>query len=175
MLDVPVDIRERIYGDMRRATVLDRFALPDGITTLPEAIPFTIQEAVSEEGDPLPPEEAARNLAARLEQVRSVPTEGGRDPLGVRVTVDLEMEGLRGENLLLYWRLLPAGGTTPVPDVFAQATPAFRLTPGSELDSATLDVWVPLPEAPGPYAVDLLVMHEAPSAPLESFRSEPFD
>lgn len=63
----------------------------------------------------------------------------------------------------------------PVPDLWAQATPAFRLTPGTTLDSASVDVWVPLPRAQGPYVLDFLVIHDPQEAPLESFRSDPFD
>jgi hypothetical protein len=62
-----------------------------------------------------------------------------------------------------------------VPEDWAQATPACRLTPGTELDSASLDTWVPLPTATGPYQVDVLVVHEASQARLGSFRTVPFD
>ena len=83
----------------------------------------------------------ARNLTARLEQMRSVPQEGRRDPLGVRVTVDLELQGLRGVDLY----------------------------------SASVDAWVPLPEAPGPYRLELLVTDGTAAATLDNLHSEPFD
>jgi hypothetical protein len=130
--------------------------------------------AADQNGHPLPVQEAARNLAARLEQARSVPNQGKRDALGVRVSVNLELRGLRGVDLYLYWRLLSAG-SNPVPQNLAAATPAYVITAGTDLDSASVDDWVPLPEDPGPYKVELLVTDGTDAAPLDSFRSEPFD
>jgi hypothetical protein len=175
ILDVPIDVREQLNDAIVSSPVLEGFVLPDDLPDIPGLVAFALQNAVGEQGQPIPTEEAAQNLSARLERVRTVPSGGRRNPLGVRATVDLEMEGLRGVDLFLYWRLQSAGGATPVPDLWAQATPAFRLTPGTTLDSASVDVWVPLPRAQGPYVLDFLVIHDPQEAPLESFRSDPFD
>jgi hypothetical protein len=181
ILDVPADVRDRFNEALHAAPDLRHVALPSEVLQAPADDPgdgtvlYAQRWAVDPNGDPLPVEEAARNLAAQLEQVRSVPNEGKRDPVGVRVTVDLELEGLRGVDVYLYWRLLSAGGSNPVPEDLAVATPAFMITPGTDLDSASVDAWVPLPEDPGPYELELLVTDGTDAAPLDSFRSEPFD
>jgi hypothetical protein len=177
ILDVPTDVRNRFNNALHAAPELREFALPPELVPGPNppGVAFAWASGTDKNGDPLPVEEAARNLAAELQQVRSVPNEGKRDPVGVRVTVDLELQGLRGVHLYLYWRLLPAGGPNPVPDVLAAATPAFMITAGSDLDSASVDVWVPLPKDPGPYQLELLATEGTDAAPLDSFHSAPFN
>jgi hypothetical protein len=121
-----------------------------------------------------PVEKAAEQVAASLEQVRSVAKQGKRDPLGVRLNVDLELQGLRGVDLYVYWHLLPSG-PSPVPSELAVPTPAVKITPGTDLDSAAVDAWVPLPVASGPYKAELLVTDGTHADPLDRSTSEPFD
>jgi hypothetical protein len=63
---------------------------------------------VDDQGRPLPPAVSAAKLAARLNAGRSVPFQAKSaklDPVGALVTVNVEFEGLRGQSLLLFWRL----------------------------------------------------------------------
>jgi hypothetical protein len=170
-------LRDRLLDEIRVQPALDRFVLPGDPPDPPppglRPVPFLAQDAVDEHGDPVPPEVAAQRLVARLETVRSLPTPEGLDPLGVRTTVNLEVEGLRGEALLLYWRLV-ADGAAPIPAEWLSWVPAYELTAGTERDTATVSVWVPLPEAPGPYRAELVVMHEPENSPLTSHLTESF-
>ena len=180
MLDVSSETRKQLNVALSASPELNSFVLPEKLLAAPftrpgrgrvlPADPF----AADQNGHALPVQEAARNLADRLEQVRSLPNQGKRDALGVRVSVDLELQGLRGVDLYLYWRLLPAG-SNPVPENLAVATPACMITAGTDRDFASVSDWVPLPEDPGPYKVELLVTDGTDAAPLDSLSSEPFD
>jgi hypothetical protein len=79
---------------------------------------------------------------------------GQLDLLGVRATVNMELEGLRGESLVLYWRFSRTWGATPLSAMWAQVTPAFLLKPGTQLDSASVDIWISLPDQVGPFVLD---------------------
>jgi hypothetical protein len=87
----------------------------------------------------------------------------------------MELEGLRGESLALYWRLSPTNGAAPLPAAWAEAIPACLLRPGTQLDSASVDIWVPLPDAPGPFLLDVILTHQPEGARLTNMRTEQFD
>src|SRR4051794_25373851 len=58
-------------------------------------------------------------------------------------------------------------GEAVEPSQFAQSP--CRLIPSTERDSGSLDIWVPLPEAAGPYQMDLYVTSEGDlNVPLTS-------
>jgi hypothetical protein len=164
--------------------VLGRFALPEFPSVPPQSEPnapdlrsriiaITIVDAVDENGSPVPPQKAAEQLAARLATVRSTPTREGQDPLGMRLTVNLEIEGLRDQTLLLYWRLVQ-GGPAPVPGAWAEWIPAAELIATSERDGGVATIWVPLPEEPGPYRAEVVLIQESSNAQLNSQLTEPF-
>jgi hypothetical protein len=50
--------------------------------------------------------------------------------------------------------------------------PACRLVPGTDLDTASVDIWIPLPDASGPFVLDLYIATETTA--LTSYRTEPF-
>ena len=130
-----------------------------------------------DQGRPLPPEVAAAKLAAKLNTGRSVPFQGKSaklDPVGALVTVNMELEGLRHRSLLLFWRLFPANGAAPLPQGWWKTTVAYRITPGTDHDSASLDMWVPLPKAQEPYTLDLIVALESNGARLASYETATF-
>ncbi|WP_175551889.1 hypothetical protein [Geodermatophilus amargosae] len=130
------------------------------------------QDIVDPQGEFLPAPEAAERLAARLEDVRNEPKQGKRDLLGVRVAVNLEVQGLLDEPLVLFSRLIPAEGTV-IPEIWAQAMPICWFVANTEDDVGTLDVWVPLPEAAGLYQIDLIIAKpNALDVPLTSKRTE---
>ena len=132
---------------------------------------------VDDQGRPLPPAVSAAKLAARLNAGRSVPFQAKSaklDPVGALVTVNVEFEGLRGQSLLLFWRLFPADGALPLPKGWWKTTVAYRLTPGTDHDSASLDMWVPLPKARGPYTLDVILALESNGARLASYETADF-
>jgi hypothetical protein len=138
-----------------------------------ESFPLEDTELVDAEGDPVPPAVAAEALAARLADVRSAPQGGRLDLVGARARVDLVLEGLEGEPVLLYWQLLPAGATS-LPAGWWGATPSHRITATTASDTGTVTPWVPLPEAPGPYKLELLLVLEEGLVPLDSVTTGPF-
>lgn len=131
-----------------------------------------VYSALGEEGDQLAADEAARRLSARLEKVRSRQSGDQRDLLGAEATVDVELEGLRGTPLLLFWQLVPVGAQ--VPSDWSTAVVAYRLTPGTDRDVASLPVWVPLPAAKGLYHLRLYLEHEEEDRILDTHLTEPF-
>lgn len=167
------------------AEVLPRLeeAAPDYDLHLPE--PSRIQAgfptlalveaaSVDEEGNPLPPDEAARRVVEVLGETRTQPQEGKQEPLGVLLDVNCDLQGLRGRPVVLTWEIFQAGGSAPLLGEWLRTTPAYRLRPTTEHDSASVDLWVPLPKEPGPYVVRLsLALDGGPT--LHSAISEPFD
>ena len=105
----------------------------------------------------------------------TAPHEGQLDLLGMRATVNMELEGLRGESLALYWRLSPATGAAPLPAAWGQAMPACLLRPSTQLDSASVDIWLPLPDAPGPFLLDFILTEQPEGARLTNARTDPFN
>jgi hypothetical protein len=105
----------------------------------------------------------------------TAPHEGQLDLLGMRATVNMELEGLRGESLALYWRLSPATGAAPLPAAWGQAMPACLLRPSTQLDSASVDIWRPLPDAPGPFLLDFILTEQPEGARLTNARTDPFN
>ena len=136
-----------------------------------------LTDIVDDEGRPLPPAVAAAKLAARLTTGRSAPSQDKSaklDPVGALVTVNIELGGLRSQSLLLFWRLFPTNGTLPLPKGWWKTTVAYRLTPGTDQDSASLDMWVPLPKARGSYTVDMILALESNGARLASYETAAF-
>jgi hypothetical protein len=86
----------------------------------------------------------------------------------------MDLQGLRGQHLLLFWRLFPADGTRPLPHGWWKTTVAYRLTPGTDHDSASLDMWVPVPKAKGPYTINLIMALESNDARLASYDTAAF-
>jgi hypothetical protein len=144
-----------------------------GEVSMPPPVPAPGNARLDDQGQPAPPEVAAERLAESLEGVRSVRTEDKIDPVGIRATVSLEIEGMRGRTLALYWRLSAAPGGTALPTEWATPVPACRLVPGTDLDTASIDVWIPLPDSSGPFLLDFYVATE--TAALTSYRTEAFD
>ena len=174
VLRLPPSVRDHFYEEIVADPALAEYALPPHLPG--ESVVFICwgSNVVGKDGQPVPPAQAAQQFAARLADVRTQPVEGRLDPLGVRVTVDMEIEGLRDQPLLLYWRMVPAGGTTPLAPDWGRPTASYIVTAGTERDTATIEVWVPLPEAAGPYELDLLVGEQSAGLPLASYRTDAF-
>jgi hypothetical protein len=135
-------------------------------------------------GDPVPPEVAAERVVQLLKDARS--TEGGQpeggqpeggqpegEPLGVVISADLELAGLRGKPVLLSWSMWQQGGKKRLYGNWLNRNLAYRLEATTDRDTTTLDLWVPLPKSPGPYFIRVNLT--AGKAPLASADSPPFD
>lgn len=179
ILEISPDERHRLLQDMLKQPALDGYDLPklpaenaddDQIVE----VPLTVGETLGSDGKPLSPKRAAAKLAAKLDAGRSVQHKGRRDPVGALVTFNLELDGLRGRPLLLYWRMFRVDGSLP-PKGWRKLTLAYRLTPGTEHDTANFDMWVPLPRARGPYTVDLILATEGKGARLAGYSTHRFD
>jgi hypothetical protein len=105
------------------------------------------------DGEPLDPQQAADAVVAVFAQARTEPV--SHDALGMMVTADLQVVGLRGQPLVLSWSLLRAGGKTPLPAAWRGTTTSSRLVPSTDSDTGVSEVWVPLPRADGSYVAQL--------------------
>jgi hypothetical protein len=137
-------------------------------------------QAVSPDGKLVEPEVAAERLVELLHKTRT----GGNgspagnrpasEPLGVLVTVNLELIGLRDQEVQLTWSMLAARGAKKrLYGDWLNDNLAYRLKAGSNRDTAFQYIWIPLPKPPGPYFVRVELT--ANGAPLKSEASDPFD
>ena len=125
-------------------------------------------------GDPVPPDVAAERVVQLLKGARS--TGGGQpggEPLGVVISADLELAGLRGKPVLLSWSMWQQGGKKRLYGNWLNRNLAYRLEATTDRDTTTVDLWVPLPKSPGPYFIRVNLT--AGKAPLASADSPPFD
>lgn len=138
------------------------------IGSAPEVV---LGNAVDSEGKPVDPAVAADRVAKLLRGTRS--TSRDDEPLGAVVSADVELAGLRGRSVLLSWSMWQKGGDVRLHGEWLNSNLAYRLEPTTDKDTATVDLWVPLPKQPGPYfvRVDLHVDRTR----LASSDSEPFD
>ncbi len=187
MLSLPADVLDRFAERMVRQEPLREFHLPDHLRTVtvttvgdpaevvaPSPL-VALVDPVDEQGRTVRPATAARRLADRLSATRAERRDDGRkDPVGALVSVDMDLEGLRGQRLLLFWRLFPEAGTRPLPRAWSRPTVAYQLEPGTEHDTASVDLWVPLPRGRGSYVVNLVLTTED-GARLASADTDPVD
>ena len=129
--------------------------------------------------DGVAPEDAAEQIAALLREARRTGAQDpggglpGGEPLGVVVGADIELIGLRDRPVLVSWEMWQQGGGTRLYGEWLNTNLAYRLEAKTDHDSTTVDLWVPLPEPPGPYFIRLLLTAE--ESPLASADSEPFN
>lgn len=121
------------------------------------------------DGNPLPTEQAVEKVVAFFEHVRKG---ADADPVGAHLTVDLELTGLRDRTVILSWEIFQKGGGEPLLQEWLSAKPAVRLTPSTDRDSGSVDLWIPVPEDQGKYFVQLELSVDGAS--LESAVSMPF-
>jgi hypothetical protein len=119
------------------------------------------------------PQMAARRLVGIFGKTRMHQTDQGKlDPLGVVVTANLRVEGLRDEEVDISWRLTGrAKGRTPYSRWFKEVL-AARFTASALSDGTSVDIWVPMPKRPGKYVVRVTIKHG--DTPLIAKKSEPF-
>ncbi|HEY7597010.1 MAG TPA: hypothetical protein VH969_27940 [Actinophytocola sp.] len=101
-------------------------------------------------GEPVLPKVAAQRIVKIFRDARQ---DSAKQPTGVLVSVDLELVGLRGKTLLLSWSMWRSGDGAQLHDEWLNTYLAYQLEPTTEHDTTTVDLWVPLPAAPGPYYI----------------------
>jgi hypothetical protein len=130
-----------------------------------------IGHALDLEGNPVAPGVAAERVVKVLKDAR---TAQRKEPLGVVVSVDVELAGLRDKPVLLSWSMWQKNGTTRrLYGNWLNRNLAYRLKASTDRDTATLDLWIPLPKPPGPYFVRMQLT--ASGSARASTDSQPFD
>lgn len=116
----------------------------------------------------------AEELVDLFEQVRTVEDDpGNAEPLGVVVATDMELSGLRDQQVMLSWSIWPRDGEARLFGQWLATNPAYRLEATTDRDTGSLDVWIPLPREPGPYIVRMALARDGTN--LASAETEPFD
>lgn len=133
------------------------------------------QMPVNPEGSESSAEDVADRLAAFFANVRSAnPRRSDRpttpEPLGASVNANIELVGLSGEEVDLSWSIFRQGDGVPLFGRWLEDIPVYRLRPGTDDDTTSIPLWVPLPAEPGPYTIRLTVSLD--DVPLASEGSE---
>jgi hypothetical protein len=123
-----------------------------------DAVPsnfIAIGNAIGPNGEPVDPAVAAEQIAKVLADARRAPSTSDPDPepLGVVVSTDLDLTGLRGKVLALSWSMWQEAGDIRLSGDWLNDNLAYRIKPQSDHTTTTLDVWIPLPREPGSYFV----------------------
>jgi len=103
--------------------------------------------------------DAARHIATVLKETRTgtQQSDGKAEPLGVRISVNIELTGLRDKQLALTWSVFKRSGYAPLPDEWLRAFYSYRLKASTDHDTGTVDFWVPIPKAAGKYFVSVVL------------------
>ncbi|MGN9912815.1 hypothetical protein ACTMTJ_35300 [Phytohabitans sp. LJ34] len=112
-------------------------------STLPSASPT---HGVEQE------ERGAAGVDNIFQQARKVPADES-EPLGVVVTVELELTGMRDRPAHLSWSMWQQGGARRLHGEWLNTNLAYRLVATSDRDTASLDFWIPLPPEHGAYFI----------------------
>jgi hypothetical protein len=118
----------------------------------------------------VPPAVAAERVLKILGDAR---TTEEREPIGAIVSVDVELAGLRDRPVLLRWSMWHTGDGARLHGDWLNSHLAYQLQATTDRDTTTVDLWIPLPAAAGPYFVRVDL--ETEGARLASGDSQPFD
>lgn len=129
-----------------------------------------VGHALDLEGNPVAPGVAAERVIKVLKDAR---TTRRKEPLGVVVSVDVELAGLRGKPVFLSWSMWQQSGDTRLYGKWLNRNLAYRLEATTDRDTTTFDLWVPLPKPPGPYFIRIQLT--ANGSARASTDSQPFD
>lgn len=114
----------------------------------------------TEEGNPIPPAQAAKEILEALEDVELADTPAGMDAIGWTVAVGLDIRGLAQQPLLLTWSLDGPG----VSDEWKVENFAYRIIATGDRDTGSVKIWVPDLKGPGPYSVNVELIHASDGA-----------
>lgn len=123
-----------------------------------------------ENGKEVDPQVAAERVLKVLEDSRQT---AQHEPIGAVVTVDAVLVGLRDRPVLLAWAMWHATGGQRLHAGWFNKHLAYQLLATTDHDSATVQLWVPLPTMPGPYLIDVEATLDGSG--LASGRSDPFE
>ena len=93
--------------------------------------------------------------------------------MGELVSVNIELEGLRGKFVYLSWSIFQKGSQTNLFGKWLNSFVAYRLQATTDDDTGSLEMWIPLPKMPGPYFIRLSLTTDGAS--LASTDSDPFN
>jgi hypothetical protein len=158
-----VEVREQLVRVMRKLRADDPSPAWDDcsqdLSTCP-ALPAMRSMAYGPDGKPVPPEVAAERVLEVFRDTRTSSEESGpSEALGVFVTVDLELVGLRGREVKLSW-LMYGGGKgrdKRLHGNWLNDNLVYSLKPQSEDDTTIAAIWIPLPRSAGPFRVHVLL------------------
>ncbi len=143
-------------GAVASQPVLNEYEKP--IKLVPLLFPTVIDpQELGGGGVELDSAEIAVRLADALRDVEWQGEPDQKDPRGWVVAVNLDVSGLKDVPLLLTWSL----DGLDVPVNWAATNVAYRLTPTTDHDAGSVEVWVPNLARPGEYNVNLELARES--------------
>jgi hypothetical protein len=106
-------------------------------------------------GKSLTEQQMVDRQVAAFKKLRTVRVKGSRkaQPVGVVVTANMELSGLRGKAVLLSWSMWQKDGAERLYGEWLNERLAYRIEATSDHDTASVDYWIPLPKQKGPYFV----------------------
>lgn len=133
-----------------------------------------VTNVAGEDGDQMTSKEVIARQAAMVGSLRTVKPRGSTkpEPVGVVVVVNVDLSGLRGKPVLLSWSMWQKNGVTRLYREWLNERLAYRMTASSDHDTASVDFWIPLPKATGPYFIRSRMA--VGNATLTTADSEPF-
>ncbi|HET7534174.1 MAG TPA: hypothetical protein VFJ83_13570, partial [Nocardioidaceae bacterium] len=147
--------------------------LPDPQAPPTQTMLALIATMKDEEGKPVPPQEAARRLVRVLGHTRTIQTkEGKHDPLGILVTANVALEGLKGRELGVFWEVWSQDDAIRLFDRWLDEVPVSRIAAEKEQDSGAFQFWVPMPKKPGEYVIHVIIKEGERLLVID--RSDPF-
>ena len=117
-------------------------------------VQFVAGAVTNSKGELIPESNVAPRFRSLLRNTRK--TAKG-DPLGVLVSFDVELLGLRNKEILLRWSIWKASGQGRLFGAWVSSNVAYRLKASAEDDATPLDIWVPLPKVGGSFVVELIL------------------
>jgi len=133
---------------------------------------------VTEDGRPVDAVTAAERIVEVLkDSCRRVPDGSGgstvSEPLGAVVRADVELQGMRDRTVALSWSMWERDGGGRLHGDWLNDNLAYRLRAGTEHDTTSLDLWVPLPRETGPYVIRTTLRVDGVA--IAGSETEPFD
>jgi hypothetical protein len=155
--DIDVSYPDAVQEDASFEVIGDAYKNLTGGDSIPSDF-IAIGNAITPSGEPVEPAVAAEQIAKVLADARHAHTATDPaiidpEPLGVVVSTELDLSGLRGKVLTLSWSMWQEAGDIRLSGDWLNDNLAYRIEPRSDHATTTLDVWIPMPREPGAYFV----------------------
>jgi hypothetical protein len=126
------------------------------------------------DGRLLPKDQAIRRVVNVLKQARQAPATISRpaEPLGAVITAEVELSGLKEVPVMLSWSMWASHDEQRLYGDWLNKHVAYRLSATTEHDTASVNIWVPLPKEKGPYFVEINLI--GPVSAMATVRSPEF-